>query len=139
MDRLETAQRERERRQRTSPWLQPDTASIGKGRDRQRDAVKPHQQPVGGRYGQHSVGDQVRRVKRRDVAFRNKGHTQAHPVAPERQTAFRQRRAQLGLQGAVHPVGVTADRLETDEQPPEEHADGQRGQKSGQLGAESIQ
>ncbi len=139
VDRLETAQRERDRRQRTSPWLQSETASVGIGRDRQRDAVKPHQQPVGGRDRQHAIGDQVWRVKRRDVAFRHKRHAQAHPVAPEWEAAFRQRARQLGLQRAVHPVGVTADRLETDEQATQEHADGQRGQKPGQLGTESNQ
>ena len=127
VDRLETAERERDRRQRRPPRQQVEPPRIRVGRGRQGEVVEPHRQAVRCRDIERAVEQPIRRVEGRDVALGHEGHTETEPIAPERQRALAQRVRQLDLDRAVENVGITTDRLDADEEPAERQGDREHG------------
>ena len=77
--------------------------------------MQPHREAIRRRDVEKPIHEQVRRIKRGDMAFGYEWNAEPKSFAPERQLARGKAARELGLDRAIEPVRVTAHRFVPDE------------------------
>ena len=120
MNGLEPAQAECHTRKSATPGRQLDASGVRVGCGHECHVVQPHRNPIRRGDIKHPVQNQVRRIKRGDVALCDERHAQPEPVAPERKPAHREAAHQLAFERPVKPVRIAPDGFIPEEQRPEQ-------------------